>query len=96
MMDYLTILGNFTRESVTRTLGEPTWDWEVVPSGLKGETPLCGLRGGTVSTAGWGDSAAACRIFIHEDGLCVRPAWDIPEDKLYALRIHAQLLKSHS
>ena len=71
-----------TREGLEQVLGQPNWGW----LDAKVKPDNCGLtvEDGTLATAGWGDSSACCRIYLHPDGFCIRPGLrGVHEDEAY-------------
>ncbi len=76
------------KQTIEKILGKPYFEWETID----GKDCTCGLKEGTLETAGWGDLGACCRLWIHEDGVCIRHALDIPEDRQIAKDTYEKLI----
>lgn len=62
-------------EGLNQVLGEPSWAWATVDVDAAEAAETCGLTPGTLPTAGWGNSEACARIWLHVDGFCIGAGW---------------------
>lgn len=60
------------KETFDMVLGNPDWEWVTIDT--ESVDPCdCGKRGGVLDTAGWYYGRGCVRVYIHEDGFCIRP-----------------------
>lgn len=74
------LAGKFSKEMIESILGKPSWSWDTEQSTRE----PCGLAPGNLATAGWGSALACCRIWIHNDGVCIAPALNVESDAGFA------------
>lgn len=83
------ILPVMSKEQIEGILGEPQWAWDTIHA----DKSECGLEDGEILTAGYGSCAACCRLWIHNNGVCLRHALNVEDDKEYAKQIYQKLKK---
>lgn len=76
-----------SKRQVGRRLSAPAWEW----SKIQATQSDCGLADGDVWTAGYGDSSACGRVWMHSNGIRVRGGLDIESDDIYACTIAQRL-----
>ena len=89
-MDHLVLRGEWDEAGLEAALGHPRWGWETAERG----DPCPLANNGYLRTAGWGSASACCRIFIHADGICIRPGLDVEEDRQFCRDTFAQLQRA--
>lgn len=84
------VKGKFTKRKMEKILGRPSWEWKQIIANKS----ACGLAEGRVYTAGWGDTSACCRIWVHKDGICIGPGLSVAEDIEYAKNTYRKIIKA--